>query len=45
MPFIKDDKLYFKLTVTPATNQESLTGLNDPLPDRTYKICINAVDD
>lgn len=45
MPFMLNDKLYFKLTVSPATNQESLTGLNDPLPDRTYKICINGVND
>ena len=43
-PINADDYLYFKLTVTPATNQESLTSVS-ALPDRTYLIRIKAVAD
>ena len=43
VPIDIGDKLYFILTVTPATGQEGLTGLATPIPDRTYLIRINAV--
>lgn len=43
-PINVGDKLYFVLTVSAATNQDSLTGV-DPISDRTYLIRINAVAD
>lgn len=41
-PINAGDMLYFKLTVTPATGQNSLTGVS-AFGDRTYLIKINAV--
>ena len=37
-PFVAGDFLYFKLTVKAAANQEILTGLLVPVPDRAYLI-------
>jgi len=41
-PINAGDKLYFILTVSPATGQENLTSVS-AIPDRTYLIRINAV--
>jgi hypothetical protein len=43
MPILAGDRLYFRLTVSAASGQESLTGVS-PVPDRVYLIQINAVD-
>lgn len=42
-PINAGDMLYFKLTISPATNQNGLTGVS-AFGDRTYLIRINAVE-
>lgn len=36
VPVLEGDIIYFTLQVNPATNQEDLTGLANPVPSRTY---------
>lgn len=43
MPLIANDKIYMLLTVKAPPNQHTLTNTN-PIPDRTYRIQIRAVE-
>lgn len=38
LPFLADDVISFKLIINPATDQHLLTGLEDPIVARSYKI-------
>ncbi len=44
LPFLVDDTIAFKLTVGAAENQHLLTGLADPISERTYSIVLKIVD-
>ena len=37
IPLIEDDTINFKITFTPASNQDALTGV-DPIPARSYMV-------
>lgn len=44
LPLHSGDSISFKLTLSPAAGQETVTGLNAPVPERSYRILLKLVD-